>query len=154
MADACIAPTLWEGRPVCRPSFLPETYGTLPRTYTPGDSMAYALIAWDPPPGSDADEVDQRIRDALTFDGGARTPVHLLPRLVVYPSKPGGIGFSRVREVIKDVQDATPGLQIMIIMPDEGAKVAGWFARPCTDFDAARPIMNQGSHTRYPRCLG
>lgn len=114
--------------------------------------MAYALIAWDPPEDEDPDAVARDLIDAITFDGGTRRPVEFLERVVLYPSREGGIGFSQVRAKLREVVDRHPGIQVMIIMPDEGAKVAGWFD-PAGNFDEARPIMNQPGSRTFPSIL-
>lgn len=113
--------------------------------------MAYALIGWDPPAGEDPDDVAKDLIETITFDGGTRKPVPFLERIVLYPSRPGGIGFSQVRAKLHEVVQRHPGLVVMIIMPDEGSRVAGWF--PADTFDEARPIMNQPGSSTFPSIL-
>lgn len=113
--------------------------------------VAYALIAWDPPVDANAADIEQDLMDSITLDGGTRVPVKFLDRVVLYPSRPGGIGFSQVKMRVQQVVGRHPGLQLMIIMPQEGTQVRGWFD-PAKNFDAARPIMNESGST-FPAIL-
>lgn len=108
--------------------------------------MAYALIAWEAPADADPVAIQQDLLNTITLDAGTRVPVRFLDRLVLYPSRPGGIGFSQVKAKVKEVVDRHPGLQLMIIMPQEGTQVRGWFDA-AKNFDAARPIMNESGDT-------
>lgn len=109
-------------------------------------AVAYALIAWEAPADADAAAIDQDLLQAITLDDGARVPVQFLDHLVLYPSRPGGIGFSQVKARVQEVVARHPGLQLVIIMPQEGTQVRGWFD-PAKNLDAARPIMNESGNT-------
>lgn len=114
--------------------------------------MAYALISWDPPAANEA-AADQAMEDALTLNNGASVPVRLTRRLMVYPSPPAGISFSTVRGRVKDVVEAHPGMAAVIVMPDAGDTVAGWFTGDVTRLDPVREILNKGGSDIYPRIL-
>ena len=72
-----------------------------------------------------------------------RRPVRFLRRVALYPSVPTGVGLRRVRDQLRPVVRAFPGTEIMIIQPDAGDEVAGWFNPQKGRFDGARPIMNE-----------
>jgi hypothetical protein len=104
--------------------------------------MAYALVAWEPPPASDPVAVDAAVITAITGYGGREAPIQILDRLWVYPSRPSGVGFTTVRDWLRPVATQFPGIQLLIIMPRPGDTVAGWLDAT-KDFTRARPILNQ-----------
>ena len=115
--------------------------------------MAYALVAWDAPPGADTAQITADIDVALTLRSGAQPAIRFHDRLFLYPSPPSGIGFSTVRNRLSQVVRDHPGLELMIIMPEKDSTVAGWVDSNRGRFPNARPIMNTDSDGIYPRIL-
>ena len=104
--------------------------------------MAYALVAWDPPPGVDPNAVRDAVLNAMTHSGGSRRPVRFLDRVALYHSGSTGVSFRTVRDRLRLVITAFPGTEIIIIMPDADDEVAGWLDPLKGTFPDARPIMN------------
>jgi hypothetical protein len=115
--------------------------------------MSYALVSWQPPPDSDGAQIDEQILETIRQDFPNREPVLLLDRLLLCPSDRRGVGYSRVKRMLRPVIQAHPGIEVMIIMPDPGAPVGGWVDPARGNFQTARPIMNMPNTDDYPEIL-
>lgn len=116
--------------------------------------MAYALIVWQPPPNGDTAYIELDVLSTLAAVNPPQLPVQFLDRMVLYPSQPGGVGFSTVRSTVQDLVRRHPGLELMIVMPPEGSVVAGWFTEMQGSLADARSLMNMpGGPQTYPRVL-
>lgn len=115
--------------------------------------MAYALIAWQAPAGASQARIRTEIEEALPSVPSGAGPAHFLDGLLLYPSPPVGIGFSTVRNRMKDVVKNNPGLELVIVMPEAGDTVAGWLDPARGTFPEARPVMNRSGADTFPLLL-